>query len=496
MTPRLDIVLDAPPRGDVAGLAPKGRRHRLVLAWPGAARHLPLDLIEAARGAGFERIRLRAPAPELDLVNIARAVARGLNELECLMPGPVPLDGLRALRESGRLLHLVLTSPSPIPGTGLFDEFVLQAHGPIPGPVPDGYRRVGVRGAPLCLAEGLSPTRVIANAFVASGPGPRLELRSEEPRRAYFAPCAKCALVLACDGLPYSAFASRTTRRVTLKAFESGVVLEVPLRPEGLLLRQHYPTVLSHRVHLAAVAARVRPCGRSVVSPKRAAQEAALVRRLGMHPVIVPAPEAPPDLDVGAGTPGQTHIFFSRDPDLAHRAAALERDLVAGRISFEGFSRRMGELLGYPECCVNAFVSAGRLASTAELWRLAHARSQDFFPELSCFDPLSPVTLVPHIPCRFDCKASLDLAHKVLRLVPMVQPFLDAAAMQLLARDAFLFPDGGVVLWDGEHADSPFMRPGLRLPDSVSSAILAMLDRGPAGIAGQALLFPFRGRPS
>ncbi|MBM4394113.1 MAG: hypothetical protein FJ087_00305 [Deltaproteobacteria bacterium] len=503
MAPRLDTVLDVVPPGDPAAVVarvPRDRRHRLVLAWPGAAADPPIAVIRAARAAGFARIRLRAPAADLREAPLLRAVEAGLDEVEAALPGDGDWGAIAALRTEGRLRHVAVASS----GTGnpcAADEVVL----PAARAVPSGFRLAAVRGAPLCLVPGLSPDRVVSNAWTASGPGPALDLPTEDPGRAYFAPCDRCSLLLACDGVPLAAFRHAggrgEARRETIRAFGTGEAAEVERSPEGLLARVHLPTRLSGRVHLAAVATGVRPCGRVVVPAGRAERQADLIRRLGLHAEVIPPEEAPPDLDPGAtGAPSAAHVFLSRDPVAVREAAGVERAFAAGRGSGamqpDEFARRIGRALGYPDCCVEAFVEAGRLATTADLLRAAHARSRAFRWELDCLDPLSPVTLVPHVPCRFDCGPSLDLARRVLAVaLPAVHPFLDGSAARLLARDARLYPDGGVVTSDadGGRPDSPSLRPGRPIHASVRAALPAMLRDGVAGAGEGAVLFAFGG---
>lgn len=485
MVPRLVTVLDHAVSDPAALLArvPRERRFRLVLAWPGAAAEASLPLVRAARAGGFTRVRLRAR--ELSEVPLARAIDAGIDEVEVVLPGTAPFGALAAWRAAGRLRFLTVTGSEGTVGENTCgaDEVVMRARSATPGPVPADFRLVAVRGAPLCLVPGLDPSRVVANAWTASGPGPSLDLSAEDPGRAYFSPCPRCTLFLACDGIPASSLAGGDGRAVTLRAFGTGEAEEVRLSPGSLLGRIHPPTVLTGRVHLAAVVSGVRPCGRVVVAPSRVSAQVGLLRRLGLHVAVLSPGEVPRDLDRGYGGVEQTaHVFFARDEATALEAASLERAFATGHgsgaMQADEFARRMGRVLGYPGCCVDAFVAAGPLASTADLLRAAHARSRAFAWELNCLDPLSPVTLIPHVPCSFDCEPSIRMARRVLGLLPRVYPFLDGAARDLLSRRALLFPDGGIVTGRGADADSPSLRPGTTPPESVREALPGLARLG------------------
>ncbi len=107
--------------------------------------------------------------------------------------------------------------------------------------------------------------------------------------------------------------------------------------------------------------------------------------------------------------------------------------------------RRLGEALGYPPCCVEAFVA--RLVRGAEvLPDCAHAhedhvaavdaasRSQAFLPALNVF-PLGAQHrgFLPYYPCRFDCVPSRDFAEHVHAAMQRTQPEVAARIDAVLA---------------------------------------------------------------
>ncbi len=505
MTPRLVTVLRTPSslRPDaVEARIPSGRRDRLTIAWPGAASDPPLALIGAAKRAGFARVRLFCRAAEIEAAALADAIAAGLDEVEILRDGPAPWEFLRQARGEGRLAFVALRvqdarlDAEVDPGNPCgADAFVLEIGTDGPGPwaarrveVATGrFRKVAVRGWPLCAFPTLSEARVISNALVADlhdpddpGGSARLRVPFEDSSRMFLPACGACRLSLACDGLPAASARTGETTVFHARAFDDGPSCDLPLDPTAFALRMHPDTFLAGQVHLRAVAAGIRPCGRIVVDTGDAARQEEAMRAVGLRTARVSVHEAPRDRDAGSGARGTAldHVFFSRG-DQARAAADLQARFAASQegsrpMDPAAFGRDLGRLLGYPECCIEAFVTAGPDASTSSLLRQAHHRTRVFHWPLNVLDPVSPFTLIPHLPCRFDCPASLELAARVLDVLDGVFPFLPGAARRALSR-TWLWWDAtrGAILQgpadpDGLGAgcglpDSPLLRPGVRL---------------------------------
>jgi hypothetical protein len=495
VTPRLVVVLDAPAGAAaveaLASRIPAPKRDRVVFAWPGAASLPPLDAIRAARAASFTRVRIRAAAGDVREDALRGAVDAGLGELEVGLPGDAPWDAIRELRVGAGLAFVSLSAPADAlpPGNPCgADELAVRVEPGFDG-WPDlgrrvdalavSFRRLAVRGAPLCLLPGLDPARVISNAVEACGDPPATVLPFEAPDRAYFAPCGECSLALACDGMPVRAFVHPVggpPRSMEMRAYGTGRSQAIELSAAGLADRTHPPGFLSGKAHVLGVLAGTRACGRMVVGRGEAARQIALLRRVGLKTATVEPDAAPADLDPGATTApaGSVHVFFSTD-DSASRAADLEREFTAAEagkgMGADVFAREIGWRLGYPDCCVDAFVAAGKDATTADLLAASHRRSTRFEARLNVLDPRSPFALVPHVPCRFDCPASLAMADRVLAALPSLFPFIDRTALRLLARPALLL-DGFVVFLDGtadpdglgaryRSADAAVSRPGV-----------------------------------
>jgi hypothetical protein len=504
--------MKAPQAGDPADLirqVPSGHRDRLTIAWPGAATNPPASLISAARDAGFIRVRIVGPATQWTVQSLRTAVSAGLNEVELILDGAGPFETLRDLRATGGLAFVALRTVPGACGDPVnpcqADAFVLEIPPDGPGPGDDiclgiastRFRLLAVRGWPLCSFPSLVEKQVVSNAFVAelddpiSGSrGGRLRVPFEDPARIFTEACGSCRLSLACDGLPVAAVANGAGGRLDVRPFGPGPGSQLSLGPAGLLSRLHPPTFLTGRIHVLGVEAGIRPCGRIVVDAADAVRQAQVIETMGLRTCVVSQPAAPKDRDAGAGARGVAlqHVFFSKG-DEAQLAADLQTRFAGSQdgdrpMDAAVFARELGLLLGYPTCCIDAFASAGPHSSTSDLIAAARRRSGDLRWELNVLDPVSPFTLVPHIPCRFDCSASLELATRVISVLDSVFPFLAGAAEHALRRN-WLWWDAtrsiafdGVIDPDGQgcscnYPDSGLQRVGIR--SSVES--LAFLQR-------------------
>lgn len=144
---------------------------------------------------------------------------------------------------------------------------------------------------------------------------------------------------------------------------------------------------------------------------------------------------------------------------LAIELAAIDRTALtaaADSASLVADHRALGQLYGYPACCIEAFIDAHlevlaqlapRVGDNLVAITRAAERSQRFWPQLDAvaafhFAPMS--TPLRHMPCRFDCPASLDLVHRLTDQPPVEGSHDHCAALLLLANGAIArFTVGG-----------------------------------------------------
>ncbi len=136
------------------------------------------------------------------------------------------------------------------------------------------------------------------------------------------------------------------------------------------------------------------------------------------------------------------NVFFGPDAQLVERGVLSEqRQRAARRIQdCVAFSGEVGRLLGYPPCCVEAFVQ-GPQQDVPALARLGGSLAReapamlDFFPR-----SFAPVGFVP---CDLDCRAALAHGERVARALESVHG---------VRREALEDALRGIVLWSsGPH---------------------------------------------
>ena len=175
--------------------------------------------------------------------------------------------------------------------------------------------------------------------------------------------------------------------------------------------------------------------------------------------------------------------------DEVSNAARVEGDDPAALARTVAAHRRLGAAYGYPPCCVNAFVDGwlaavtGQrpdLAENALLILRAHLRSQAWHPLLGGFaaglGEQSPSPL-RHLPCRFDCPPSIDLAERLAADLRQRNPAFADRQDRAPGRSLWLHADGRLV------------------PVVAGETVVGAPEQGPAASADQRLpvLLPFGG---
>ena len=114
---------------------------------------------------------------------------------------------------------------------------------------------------------------------------------------------------------------------------------------------------------------------------------------------------------------GMYFIYISRDENKAATARVLE---------MKDDKRRLGLLLGYPECCVEFFIENFRERSkldnnyTVPALKNSQGNRFPFFNNI--FKRHKDAVLISHFPHSFDCEASKNIAKRNLRLLDDLDP--------------------------------------------------------------------------
>lgn len=193
----------------------------------------------------------------------------------------------------------------------------------------------------------------------------------------------------------------------------------------------------------------LKPVGKQPVGLAALAAAAPALQRLGLTYVLSdffyrnPA-EGFPDPD------GAKIAYLSRDPAAAAEARRIDAAFAcefyvwpAGSVpppppreSTAPLARALGKLLGYPSCCVEAFVRGD--CQDAQLFGAFAARVADW---RDCDGRLCVLEhqLVQHVPCSTSCAASRALAEKGLDFFLLAAPSVRRSDV-LGERTYFLFP--------------------------------------------------------
>ncbi len=161
-------------------------------------------------------------------------------------------------------------------------------------------------------------------------------------------------------------------------------------------------------------------------------------------------------------------MFISRDKALAEEAARWDdvekNSSGAKRREATG---RIGALLGYPKCCIEAYQA---------LPDLIHQTAHMLFPHFSTFgipdsrlNRFMPFPYVLHSPCSFNCEASLELARRVEKSILNEAPQFALSLAEAKRAPLLYWKHGAIMGFDGE-SDGRAIRYG-----KVTSADLSSL---------------------
>ena len=129
---------------------------------------------------------------------------------------------------------------------------------------------------------------------------------------------------------------------------------------------------------------------------------------------------------------GSVHVFVGRDPDaVAQTFNAGWYPLVVGeRATSKPWIDHIwfGEGLGYPTCCLEAFAHHNNWSVNNMPYQAARNTAQ---PHMLCNSIMrfTGLTWAPHLPCRYDCPATIEQSSRLrqltLREAPALVPVVD-----------------------------------------------------------------------
>jgi hypothetical protein len=113
-------------------------------------------------------------------------------------------------------------------------------------------------------------------------------------------------------------------------------------------------------------------------------------------------------------------LYVAKDMAVAESTRSLDRMAVD---SNEDHTEELGDALGYPSCCVKAYISLERRWPNRLPIQAAASRTRRYHARLNnvC---LKRFTWISHFPCRYDCEESLALANAAAEQLSEINPQL------------------------------------------------------------------------
>jgi hypothetical protein len=168
-----------------------------------------------------------------------------------------------------------------------------------------------------------------------------------------------------------------------------------------------------------------------------------------------------------------THAYYSLDKELCIEAFDAEK---------RGDRQKFGQLLGYPECCIDNFIKNLVEGVDYTLLSLKNVRTKPSFycNSLFVFDSKlnsfqmktyfdnhkllrSPhkLFLIRHVPCSFDCKHSIKIGKTTLKLLKNNSPDLAATIVNALKRPVLYWNYFEWVIFNGRQQGNTIKYDGI-----------------------------------
>jgi hypothetical protein len=187
-------------------------------------------------------------------------------------------------------------------------------------------------------------------------------------------------------------------------------------------------------------------------------------------------------------------LYAAREQQAAIELRDLEAEFFraqernATREEQHRFDARIGELLGYPPCCVEAFCARARpVEGVADAFRAARAAWLPR-PYARLNNTLLPMgrSLISFEPCAYDCAAALAVAERIAEALDMIDTEARRALDEVLARAVLVHPSG-LRAWIEIEARAA--------PTIASAEAVPLASEGVATERAIALAREFVGRP-
>jgi hypothetical protein len=174
----------------------------------------------------------------------------------------------------------------------------------------------------------------------------------------------------------------------------------------------------------------------------------------------------------------RVELYIARDAALARRMAVLQAEADPSAAI-----RELGDLAGYPPCCVDAFARQDERANNSRNRYQSAARTPDGAtggPWPWELNNLYTMT-VPFYPCSYRCAHALEWARAALAEMARAHPDAVAALRNELARPVLYFDHEHQLVLDGALVEDKVAYRSVALPSSASAQFVplaAAIGRG------------------
>jgi hypothetical protein len=184
-----------------------------------------------------------------------------------------------------------------------------------------------------------------------------------------------------------------------------------------------------------------------------------------------------------AGKDDNVHVFVAVNDEVAEQMLAcgwypvVAKNRIFHKPGVDHLA--FGRLLGYPPCCVDFFEKSNNWNRTNSYAEAALKTKTGFDHRTNCFGKNLGYSFSFHIPCRFDCAATIEYSVRVAEFLQHTEPEYVAICRELLHKPVLTLNERDVVVLDGTVTGKNRIRyTGLRNLFTTPEAMLKIIRAG------------------
>ncbi len=140
---------------------------------------------------------------------------------------------------------------------------------------------------------------------------------------------------------------------------------------------------------------------------------------------------------------GEWLLYFSKSSDIVRKAIKLHHSKDSNWIKK---NRELGQLYGYPKCCINFFINLTERREFDYLKKTLANSHSTRFPSLTNRFALNP--FIFHVPCSFNCKDTIRLTRNYIKLARKISPLITEQILKNLKAVVLITTDSALNISD------------------------------------------------